>query len=116
MLGDKLPGRKFLGAGTNRETYLSRSGKYVFKVQSPDVLSPYNGLTHNMREAADYNNKDKDNFLIKMARCRLFRDILIMEYVEPVTKWQGLPPWVSYVDCGQVGYNCKGELVAYDWV
>lgn len=26
-----------------------------------------------------------------------------------------MPGWVSYVDCGQVGYTRRGRLVAYDW-
>lgn len=41
----------------------------------------------------------------------------IMERVDPVPNAFSdltMPRWVSYVDCGQVGYRRNGELVAFD--
>lgn len=42
--------------------------------------------------------------------------VLIMEKVTPLEKvsYKELPDWVGYVDCGQVGYDKSGKLVAYD--
>lgn len=39
-----------------------------------------------------------------------------MEKVEPLEKvdYKNLPFWVGVVDCGQVGYDKTGKLVAYD--
>lgn len=39
-----------------------------------------------------------------------------MEKVEPLEKvdYKNLPFWVGMVDCGQVGYDKTGKLVAYD--
>lgn len=41
----------------------------------------------------------------------------VMEYVTPVTDTADvkLPDWVNNVDCTQVGYNKRGNLVAYDY-
>lgn len=42
-------------------------------------------------------------------------DVLIMEKIEIAdVDYKNMPQWVGYVDCGQVGYNSKKELVAYD--
>lgn len=39
---------------------------------------------------------------------------LSMEWVTRTTLGEDLPRWVDWVDCGQVGYNSVGELVAFD--
>ena len=43
-------------------------------------------------------------------------DVVIMEEVQivMVRNYNDYPDWVGYVDGAQVGYNKKGELVAYD--
>lgn len=40
-----------------------------------------------------------------------------MEYIEPITSFKDkkLPDWINSVDGGQVGYNKKGLLLAYDY-
>jgi len=68
--------------------------------------------------ATSNESKWADDF-IPLADCRMeFIDdipVLVMEKVEIVTaSYQDMPDWVGYVDCGQVGRNSKGELVAYD--
>jgi hypothetical protein len=56
---------------------------------------------------------------IPLAKCEMeFIDdvpVLVMEKVEMVTvDYNEMPTWVGFVDCGQVGRNADGELVAYD--
>lgn len=65
-------------------------------------------------------NRPEDHW-IPVAKCEFFEDsqgsglCIIMEKVEVVTTFLlDKPYWVDYVDCQQVGYNSKGELVAYD--
>lgn len=42
-------------------------------------------------------------------------DVIMMEKVDRITvDFARMPAWVGYVDCGQVGLNRKGDLVAYD--
>lgn len=91
--------------------YLSRSGKHVIKVPIC-----YRGQYANEQEARDYRD---GSFLgrSRLARCREAKLdgqwVLVMERVEPANGV--LPEWTDFVDCRQVGYNRKGNLVAYDW-
>jgi hypothetical protein len=114
VLHDK--GFKKLGQGRHRCVYLCPSGHYVIKF-------PINsdGEVANIEEAQAYKNGRGC-----VAKCRLFEYneacCLIMEAVafpddgEAWHQWsQTLPKWVKYIDCWQVGYNRKGELVAYDF-
>ena len=47
--------------------------------------------------------------------------ILFMEYVKHANfdaikdEFGNIPDWVYSIDCGQVGFNRKGKLVAYDY-
>lgn len=42
-------------------------------------------------------------------------DVIMMEKVDRITvDYSRMPDWVGYVDCGQVGLNRQGKLVAYD--
>jgi hypothetical protein len=42
-------------------------------------------------------------------------DVLVMERVEETAVvYKDMPEWVGWVDCGQVGYDREGRLVAYD--
>jgi len=104
-----------LGTGRNRSVYDMGNG-WVVKV-------PINafGLEDNLAESKIYTDtkEDPDGYLVKYAECSHFNykdlPIVRMEKVKPVICKTGLPEWTDYVDCGQVGYNKKGELVAYDY-
>lgn len=54
-----------------------------------------------------------------VAACRILHNpdgvpILLMRTVDPVVSTQDLPNWTLWVDCGQVGLDRRGRLVAYD--
>lgn len=100
----------YLGSGRNRHTF--QHGNYVVKV-------PKNaqGTYDNEYEARQWKRYGRKEHL---ARCRLLGNfpclLLVMELVEPVREeFDKLPPWTGYIDCRQVGYTLKGELVAYDF-
>lgn len=103
---------KVLGEGRHRRGYLTKSGRYVLKVP----IHPLGELANRL-EADDYKN---DNFLGKeyLARCKIVIidniECLLMDRVTSAGE-EELPDWTGFVDCGQVGYNCHGKLVAYDW-
>lgn len=63
------------------------------------------------------NSNPKED--IQYARTRLVYyhgiPILFMERVEQVCCGEALPEWVKSVDCCQVGWTQKGEIVAYDY-
>lgn len=77
------------------------------------------GNSANLHEA--YTFKTNPNYIY--ARCRLIRIgdlyVLFMEKVRtrfnPYDKNEKFPDWVDSIDCGQVGFNSKGKLVAYDF-
>ena len=93
-----------------------RGDGYVIKV-------PLNGegFLSNSREVNSYGMEDP---YIPTAECWEETDhsvnkdglsVLIMEKVKVTfANYKDMPDWVGSVDCGQVGYNRKGELVAYD--
>ncbi len=99
----------FLGEGSQRRVY----GHKNFVIKIP---LDWDGLNSNDREARVYKStNDGWSRGIKRARCRLHPSgLLIMEYVAPAHR-KSLPEWACYVDCQQVGYNRKGQLVAYDY-
>jgi hypothetical protein len=107
---------QFLGAGGTRKAFLSKCGKWVFKIPTDDY-----GDSANYLEARDWEH---DQFVGRehLAKCMLINIhgcvCLMMEYVEPIL-WKKdnpeLPEWTGYIDCCQVGYNLHGKLVAYDW-
>jgi hypothetical protein len=94
---------------STRSVYLDDRGRRVFKV-------PVNmaGIDANYREDG---HTDPD---IPLASCRLVDPeaefpVLEMEWVRSITvKYDELPDWVGWVDCGQVGYTDDGRLVAFD--
>jgi hypothetical protein len=54
-----------------------------------------------------------------VAACRVLHNadgvpILLMRTVDPVVSTQDLPAWTLWIDCGQVGLDRRGRLVAYD--
>lgn len=78
-----------------------------------------NHWEHSIRYCGDPYNGKKG----RRARCRLIPNtfLLVMEYVEPAwsedikAKLGEIPAWVGAIDCGQVGFDRKGNLKAYDY-
>jgi hypothetical protein len=113
-------GYEYLGYGRHRQVYLTASHKYVIKF-------PYNddGEQANWEEAYEYANRIGRSYF-PLAKCRAFRydgiTCLIMEAVQEPS-WgnddfepsKDLPDWTRSVDLRQVGWNRRGELVAYDY-
>lgn len=121
-----------LGEGRNRQVW--RRGNYVFKFP----LNQY-GVSDNNHEAQVYQLSLRKKLYCKYARCRLvlpWGTVLVMEFAgypgpgsRPVTNAEGkddptyhyiswknnLPTWCNSIDCGQVGYNRAGKIVAYDY-
>ena len=104
---------ELVGSGRHRETW--RRGNCVIKIP----LCNY-GVEDNWQERKlwlKYRTTDKDD--VQYARCRLIANwLLMMEYVEPYHRtkcFQDLPKWTHYIDCGQVGFNRRGKLLAYDY-
>lgn len=103
-------GLALVGAGNHRAAYRTRSGRYVVKFPCGYDDA---GQFDNEYEARHWRESPL------YPRCRLIAvagaSCLVMEWVEPATCWELLPPWVDSIDCGQVGYTRRGELVAFDF-
>ena len=100
---------EYVGRGRNRIVFKSKSGKYVIKVPRN-----FEGGSDNFCET----KKIDFGFPVPKSRRIMLGDFccVIMEYVEHASfKENKSPDWVPWIDCGQVGYNRKGELVAYDY-
>jgi hypothetical protein len=128
QIRDDFENRKlrFIGMGGRRATYLSPSGKFVYKV-------PINlmGVRDNKREHELYRTKEEATYWPheRLARCRLAPSgVLVMEVVSPTTrnnqgcnyvnKTEDRPDdWISkrWVDGQQYGKNRAGNWVAYDY-
>lgn len=74
-----------------------------------------------MASTNEFSTAEMDDSLIPVADCKFDfstgMPLLVMEKVDTnVSNRYGkdMPDWLSYVDGAQVGYNSKGELVAYD--
>lgn len=104
----KYKGRKWLGFGRTRAVFRERG--YVVKVPMND-----SGVADNHHEAYLFQRYGKKDSFIPYARCRMVGMLLVMEYVEHVGWRKTDPNWTGYVDCGQVGLNAKGQLLAYDF-
>ena len=97
-----------IGTGRNRIVY--RRGNVVIKYP----IKP-EGEYDNRHEANMFRQYGKSGF-IPYARCRMFKGyILVMEYVEHIGWQKNQPRWCDFVDCGQIGKDAKGQLVAYDY-
>ena len=101
---------KFIGKTKKRAVYLLPGGKNVIKVPLNEQ-----GLHNNYLE--DFRYRFQKSKWYSLARCRLLKNgCLVMEYIEVIDKPYDLKLyWVDMVDCGQVGYNRLGEVVAYDY-
>ena len=102
-----------VGKGYDRVTYKKHhKSKYVRK------FPRHEGHDYANRREAELYQRGHD---IPLAKCRLHKPsgVLIMEYVEnarfSTDEDHDLPDWVNSIDCQQVGYNRKGELVCYDY-
>lgn len=100
-----------IGEGLDRIVF--DTGRFVIKV-------PRNGFCF----FAQYNEEFRGLRHLKneiYAACRIWHindvPVLWMEKVQVLEKidYSLLPDWVGYIDCGQVGYNRQGKLVAYDY-
>ena len=110
-------GWKSLGQGRHRAVW--HRGNCVIKV--PLNMS---GLSDNTYERSQWS-RYRDRGYIKYASCRMIGNfLLLMEYakfVGPISDGDGyipyekVPEWAYSVDCWQVGYNKKLEIVAYDY-
>ncbi len=53
-----------------------------------------------------------------LAKCKLIYvggiPVLVMEFVKQIP-YKEMPDWADFIDCGQVGYNRRGNIVAYDY-
>ena len=77
----------------------------------------YKGDEHNISEYVRWRHREQ--FCAEFARCRLTVisgiNVLVMEKVtEPAPDFE-YPEWTCAIDCQQVGFNRKGQLVAYDY-
>ncbi len=97
---------QLLGKGRHRTVYALPDGRWVLKVPN----DPDWGLASNDREARNYQQDTTG----KLAACYMLSNgNLVMERV--TAPYMPLPEWCDYVDCGQVGLNASGALVAYDY-
>jgi len=87
---------------------------YVIKVPID-----YEGM---MASSNEFSTFEMEDSFIPVAECYFSREfeqpLLIMEKVDTSRNrrpdYKDLPNWVGFVDGGQVGYDSKGRLVAYD--
>lgn len=105
---------RFLGAGRNRVVF-QVNPKWVVKIPRNSA-----GFTDNDWEGSVSNSPESTEDDIQYARTIMVYlegcPLLFMEYVtQAEVKYEELPDWVGFVDCGQVGYNASGKLVAYDY-
>ena len=107
-------GYKYLNEGRHRKGFLSPNRKWVVKV--PKTCARLAGIQDNWSEYHTFK-RASPAIRARLARCRLFKgEILIMEKLCTANLcWGNIPEWARGIDCGQVGYNRKGNLVAYDY-
>ena len=100
-----------IGEGHNRIVFL--------KDDDTVIKCPLNedGLNDNISESRRYRQFG-DADVVKYAQCKMFflNDIncLEMERVYPITN-EETPEWADFVDCGQIGKNKDGKILAYDY-
>jgi hypothetical protein len=77
------------------------------------------GVHANAMERAGFRKTLAGQAYCPVAACRMWLDhdgipILLMRTVVPVSAASRPEAWVLSVDCGQVGHDPRGRLVAYD--
>lgn len=92
--------------GRNRATFFSKHCVIKFPLN-------LDGLTDNQHEA---KRNHSVNYYAK-GRAVLLGDFncVVQEKLTMPKSYDGFPSWVMSIDCGQVGYDCKGQLKAYDF-
>ena len=110
---------QLIGEGRNRQVWRRPGSNYVVKIPKNTY-----GIRDNTLENFRYKNSLNKDTYAKYAKCRLKGIILFMEYAQypgPFSDasgyiaWTLCPAWASTIDCCQVGYNSKMEIVAYDY-
>lgn len=106
---------EFLGSGRNRAVFKMKSGNYIIKFPLSEE-----GIADNDWEASVCSNKhegNKEDVQYPKTRYIELQGFIccVMEYIEPCKSFEGLPEWIDFVDGGQVGYNRKNVLLAYDY-
>ena len=122
-------GWKKIGSGAYRDTFLSPSGRFVYKVPHAGFAIYSNRREHELFRGlhntdGGYNKLDRRRF----ARCRLAPSgILVMELVRPPREHRHVnghaqrttkrrpPRWADVLDKAQVGLNREQRWVAYDY-
>lgn len=113
----------------NREMHSGRN-RNVFDCGNYVVKLPVNceGISDNDWEGSVSNGptQPRDNWTVRYARTRMMWvankiPVVFMEKVEDASLQEiknrlgNVPDWIDCVDCGQVGFNRKQELLAYDY-
>lgn len=108
---------ELLNSGRNRVVFRLKSGNYVLKFPLNE-----DGVSDNDWEASICSNKNEEDIdEVQWPKTRYIEIegfiCCVMEYIEPITYFEDkvLPDWIHSVDGGQVGYNKKGVLLAYDY-
>lgn len=110
-------GDELIGYGRTRICFAGGKNRVV---KIPFTREGYRASSN---EVTTYENFQKNpaGDWTPIAECRFFQlpfsniPLLSMERLVEFPKFgELLPEWTYSVDCGQVGYNSKGELVAYD--
>lgn len=111
-------GAEWVGTGTSRICFTFPGSNIVIKV-------PFNSAGENASHREEQAFKDFQKWpqvCTPIADCSFVdftssfgMKLLVMEQLHEFPgSIIGLPDWVAGVDCGQVGYNSKQKLVAYD--
>lgn len=112
-------GAKVIGYGRTRVVF-EFDDENVVKI--PFTGEGYMASGYEVKSSNYYKENPVDAY-IPTADCRFETiaigdseiDVLVMERVTHARLgYKDLPDWVMSVDCGQVGYNSRGVLVAYD--
>lgn len=111
-------GAEWVGMGTSRICFTFPGSNLVIKIPFSTA-----GFSASIREDQAFKDFEKwPHICTPIAECK-FMDftaafgmkLLVMEHLHEFPETlTGLPGWVFSIDCGQVGYNSKKKLVAYD--
>lgn len=98
---------------------------FIFKNYVIKIPRNINGLADNDWEGSISNAEDGDPEDVQFARTRMVYykgiPIVFMERADWATRDEIAarlgyePDWTGSVDCGQVGFNKQGKLVAFDY-
>jgi len=106
-----------IGVTSGRNRVVFHMGHYVVKIPMN-----YNGIADNDWEGSVRHSPDPR--MAKYARTRMVYHteipVVFMEYVKYIAYGElrergPVPHWVDGIDCQQVGFNRRGQLVAYDY-